>query len=308
VIPLSSKIAAAQRNRGTIFVEDAVLVEKKCYASQQFKLRLTAPKIAGTARAGSFVHIQCGPGIQLRRPLSILRTDAVEGWIEIMFKVVGHGLRQLSDAKIGDRHSCIGPVGHGFEPHPDKPRTLLVGGGVGIPPLILLTAQLLADNKDWRPLVLMGSEVPFPFDLSASALQAEWAPGDAFKTVALLEDWGVPARLASLAGIHGCYKGFVTGLAHSFLHTLAPDELLQTEIYACGPLPMLHAVARLAVQFGLPCQVSLEEFMACGVGGCAGCIVEVHSPDGPLMQRVCVDGPVFEAGHIFVDALESSTT
>ncbi|MEJ2427072.1 MAG: dihydroorotate dehydrogenase electron transfer subunit, partial [Candidatus Thiodiazotropha sp.] len=77
------------------------------------------------------------------------------------------------------------------------------------------------------------------------------------------------------------------------------EEREQVEIFACGPHPMLEAVAGLAAQWQVPCQVSLEEFMACGIGGCAGCVVEVQTPEGPAMKRVCVDGPVFEAGTVF---------
>jgi dihydroorotate dehydrogenase electron transfer subunit len=114
-----------------------------------------------------------------------------------------------------------------------------------------------------------------------------------------MESLGVPSRLASAAGFPGCYRGFVTGLAREWLQNLPADELAAVEIFACGPEPMLAATARLAREHGLPCQVSLEEFMACGVGGCAGCTVRVVTPDGPAMKRVCVDGPVFAAETVF---------
>ncbi len=293
-------ISAVRGNRGTIFVEDAVLTEKHSYPGQQFVMRFAAPRCARDAVAGSFVHIQCDKSILLRRPLSIMRANAVEGWIEILFKVVGAGLHALSAAKIGDLLSVIGPIGKGFEPHPDRLRTLLVGGGVGIPPMIFLTAQLLADEHNWNPLVLMGSEIPFPFELTSSSLATAWLPGDNISTMPLLDEWGVCARLASLAGLEGCYKGYVTELAQTYLDSLTAGELVRTEIFSCGPTPMLMAVAALAAKYGLPCQVSLEEFMACGIGGCAGCAVEVQTEDGPSMKRVCVDGPVFEASSVFV--------
>ena len=111
----------------------------------------------------------------------------------------------------------------------------------------------------------------------------------------LLESWGVPNRLATLAGFEGCFNGYVTDLAEQWLSTLSADERAKTEVFACGPTPMLNAVAGLAARYDLPCQVSLEEFMACAVGGCAGCTVKIETPDGPAMKRVCVDGPVFDA-------------
>ena len=86
---------------------------------------------------------------------------------------------------------------------------------------------------------------------------------------------------------------------HEWLASLGPQELAEVEIFACGPTPMLKATAQLARRFAVPCQVSLEEFMACAVGGCAGCTVEVRTPEGPAMKRVCVDGPVFDAYTVF---------
>jgi dihydroorotate dehydrogenase electron transfer subunit len=107
--------------------------------------------------------------------------------------------------------------------------------------------------------------------------------------------------LASRAGYAGCYDGFVTDLAAEWLRTLDATKLAEVAICACGPTPMLRAVAALARRFALPCQVSLEEYMACAVGGCAGCAVRVQTPAGPAMKRVCVDGPVFESESVFAD-------
>jgi dihydroorotate dehydrogenase electron transfer subunit len=115
----------------------------------------------------------------------------------------------------------------------------------------------------------------------------------------LLEAWGVPSRLATLSSFAGCFDGFVTELARAWLRALAPAALAETEIFACGPTPMLAATGRLARDFQVPCQVALEEFMLCAVGGCAGCAVAVQTPAGRAMKRVCVDGPVFEANAVF---------
>jgi dihydroorotate dehydrogenase electron transfer subunit len=115
----------------------------------------------------------------------------------------------------------------------------------------------------------------------------------------LLEDWGIPSRLASSKGYPGCFEGHVTELARRWLESLTRIECSEVEVFACGPYPMLESVARLARELDLPCQVSLEEFMACAVGGCAGCTVQVETPDGVAMKRVCVDGPVFDARQLF---------
>ena len=289
----------AQRNRDTIFVEDAIVVDVQQYPGEQFVIRLDAPKCAARATAGSFTHIQCDEAIPMRRPLSIMRANASEGWIEVLFKIVGEGLRALGDRKIGDKVSVIGPIGQGFTPNPERPRSLLIGGGVGIPPMVFLAETLREDNHNWQPLVIMGSEIPFPFESIKSNIATPWIADDINQTMPLLEDWKIPTRLASLQGYDGCFDGYVTDLAIEWLKSLSKEELAEVEVFSCGPTPMLKAVASLANEFGLPCQVSLEEFMACAVGGCAGCAVAVKTDAGIAMKRVCVDGPVFDAATVF---------
>jgi dihydroorotate dehydrogenase electron transfer subunit len=287
-------------HRGTIFLEEARVLSQLAYDALQFVLRVAAPKCAASATPGSFAHITCDPAIPMRRPLSIMRADARAGWIEVLYKVVGPGLQALAARKAGDSVSVLGPIGRGFSAHPARPRTLLLGGGVGIPPMIFLAERLRADPAAaWKPLVLMGSEVPFPFRARPSALIVAGMPAASIACMPLLEEWGVPSRLASRADLPGCFAGFVTELADAWLASLSASELAQVEIFACGPTPMLKACAALARRFKVPAQVSLEEFMACAVGGCAGCTVEVRSDSGPAMKRVCVDGPVFDAYTVF---------
>ncbi|MEQ9563472.1 MAG: FAD-binding oxidoreductase, partial [Woeseiaceae bacterium] len=125
-------MSAAKAHRGTLFVEDATILAIECFAGEQYVMRLEAPRCAAGARAGSFIHLRCDETIPMRRPLSIMRANAGEGWIEILFKIVGEGLRSLGHKKVGDRLNCIGPIGNGFEVHDTRPGTLLIGGGVGI--------------------------------------------------------------------------------------------------------------------------------------------------------------------------------
>jgi dihydroorotate dehydrogenase electron transfer subunit len=294
-------VTAAQANRGTIFVEDARVISVETFSCDQYVLRIAAPETASRALPGSFVHIRCDESIPMRRPLSIMRTSPTEEWIEVLFKVVGDGLRALGDRSVDDRVSIIGPIGKGFSARPERPRPLLIGGGVGIPPMVFLAEHLLKDNHDWRPMVFMGSEIPFPFQLTRSDIPTPWLAADTVGTMPLMEEWRVPCRLASLAEFDGTYRGYVTDLAREWLVTLSLPELQQVEVFSCGPTPMLEAVAKLARDFSLPCQVSLEEFMACAVGGCAGCTVLVQTSDGPAMKRVCVDGPVFDAEAVFAE-------
>ncbi len=292
-------MSVAPGHRGTIFLEDAAVVSQQAFAAEQYVLRLLAPRCAAGATPGSFVHLTCGPELPMRRPLSIMRADAREGWIEVLYKVVGHGLAELALRRPGETLSCLGPIGRGFIVHADRPRVLMIGGGVGIPPMVFQAEALAAlGDARWQPLVLMGSELPFPFELAESRLAVSGLPADLTAAMPLLETQGVPSRLASLSGFPGCYRGYVTGLADAWLAALAPAERARVEIMSCGPHPMLVAVAALAKRHGLPCQVSLEENMACAVGGCAGCTVLVETPDGPAMKRVCVDGPVFDAATV----------
>jgi dihydroorotate dehydrogenase electron transfer subunit len=292
-------------NRGTIHLEDAKVLQQSAYEGNQFVLRVQAPKCAAHAEPGSFAHLTCDPSIPMRRPLSIMRVSASAGWIEMLYKVVGPGLQVLSARKAGDTISVLGPIGRPFMVHQERPRTLLIGGGVGIPPMVFLADYLRRqqadspDNSPWKPLVLMGSEIPFPFRTRPSSTIVPGMPAGAIACMPLLEEWGVPSRLATKSDFPGCFDGFVTDLADVWLKSLRPTELAEVEIFACGPTPMLHATAKLARRYGVACQVSLEEFMACAVGGCAGCTVRVRTSEGPAMKRVCVDGPVFDAYSVF---------
>ncbi len=286
----------AQRNRGTIFVEDGEIVSVEAFPAGQFVMRIRAAKCAAAAEPGSFVHVTCDETLPMRRPLSIMRAGA--DWIEVLYKTVGHGLELLSRKSPGEKASILGPIGQPFRLSVERPNVLLIGGGVGIPPMVFLAERLRKLADGYRPLAILGSEIPFPFDLVASRLPTPWLDPGIDRSMPLLEGWGIPSRLATLAGFSGCYDGYVTDLAELWLRSLPAGELEKTGVFACGPTPMLRAVAELAARYGLPCQISLEEFMACAVGGCAGCTVRIETPEGPAMKRVCVDGPVFDAATV----------
>lgn len=279
-------------HRGTIVVTDAKVLAHVGHPGDQWTLRVHAPEIARRARAGSFAHLTCDPALPMRRPLSIMRTSPKDGWVEFLYKVLGEGTRLLAQRKAGDVLSVMGPIGTPFRLDPIRARPLLLGGGVGIPPMVFAADALRARIK---PLVLMGSEVPFPFKVQPSSIMVPGLPADVIGCMPLLEGWGVPSRLASLQGYAGCFEGYITDAARAWLRSLDDDARAEVEILACGPTPMLRAVAALAREFELPCQLSLEEYMACAVGGCAGCVVEVRTEAGPAMKRVCVDGPVFDS-------------
>jgi dihydroorotate dehydrogenase electron transfer subunit len=287
-----------ERNRGSVYLEDARILTQRAYVGEQFVLRVHAPRAALRATPGSFAHITCDPSVPMRRPLSIMRASRSEGWLEFLYKPKGHGLQMLGRRQPGEIVSVLAPIGHGFTVDRARPRLLALGGGVGIPPMIFLAEELRAD-RSLMPLVLMGSEVPFPFELAESTLPVAGVGKPATHAVALLEEWGIPSRLASYAGLAGAHRGYITDLARAALQALSAAERAEAQVFACGPTPMLQAVAKLARDFDLPCQLALEEYMACGIGGCAGCTVLLQTPDGPAMKRVCVDGPVFDARHVY---------
>ena len=284
-------------HRDTISVNDCQVLAHYQFEADQYIITLESKEIADSTRPGQFVHLSVSGMLAMRRPISVMSVDADNGTFDLLYKIVGEGTKQLADRKIGDVLSVIGPIGNGFE-LTDRKIPLLIGGGVGMPPMIAI-AQKIKDNAYYNPYVILGSEVPFPFEASQSSLNG--FNSSKFYTMPLLEEWRVPCGLASLQDYEGVYKGYVTDLAREYLDSLSSNDLKEVEIFTCGPNPMLEAVSKLSNDYNLPCQASLEEYMACAVGGCAGCVVEVATENGPAMKRVCVDGPVFDAKTVFND-------
>lgn len=286
-------------HRDTIYLEDAEILAHQAFEGDQYTLRVKATEIARHASPGSFAHITCDPQRPMRRPISIMRVMPETGEVEFLYKAFGEGTALLAKRQVGETLSILGPIGKAFALHSNRPRPLLIGGGVGMPPMVFIADVIRQQHRDFSPFMILGSEVPFPFSPRPSEFIVPGMPEGVVASMPLMEDWSIPCRLASTQGYVGCFEGYVTDLARLWLDTLTTEQRQQVEVFACGPHPMLEAVARLASDYGLPCQVSLEEFMACAVGGCAGCVVEVQTENGPAMQRVCVDGPVFDAKQVF---------
>lgn len=283
---------------GTIFLEDARVLSHTSLPGNHYCLRLKATSIAARAHPGSFVHIRCDESLPMRRPMSIMGADAQASWIEVLYRVVGKGTHLLSRKAPAEMISLLGPIGKPFAFSDDVKRPLLIGGGVGIPPLIFLADRLRVRRGSHYPLFLAGSERPYPFPTQPSRIVVPGMPAGVIAGLAMLEEWGVPSRLATQQGFAGCFDGYVTDLAQLVLSGLQGEQREEVTIFACGPLPMLRRVTGLAQEWGVPCQVSLEEYMACAVGGCAGCVVAIETAAGPSMKRVCVDGPVFNGEQI----------
>jgi dihydroorotate dehydrogenase electron transfer subunit len=241
-------------------------------------MTLGAPEVAAAAMPGQFAMLRTTFRADplLPRAYSFLDADPDTGQIEVLYRVVGAGTRVLSELRPGARVSLWGPMGVPFAPAASG-RHLLVGGGVGVPPIVFLASRLAR-----RPIqVLIG------------AATAEYLVG-----IDELPAAGVPVSVSTDDGSRGA-RGFVTDLLRDAL-AAGGDE--GTTVYACGPMPMLAAVARICAAGGVACQVALEAPMACGVGACLGCTVARRAGG---YARVCTEGPVFDAGEVEWDALQA---
>ena len=286
-------------NKDIIFEEKAEIVDQVKFEADQFVTIVKAEKSSQTAKPGQFAFVECGGDTLLRRPLSYLRSSKEDGTVEFMYKTIGHGLESLSQLKKGDEIKIMGPIGNGFAIPSGKKSAILIGGGVGIPPVLFMGEEIKKINGGIDLVAFFGSEIPFPFETCDSDLVMPGLDFSVNKTIDDMEKLGIRCRLSSQAGYEGCHLGYVTELAKSFIETLSDGEKTETIIYACGPESMLKAVAKLAKDDQLDCVLSLEEYMACAIGGCAGCTVRVLEDGHERMKRVCVDGPVFDAEQLY---------
>ncbi|MDX8405703.1 MAG: dihydroorotate dehydrogenase electron transfer subunit [Mariprofundus sp.] len=282
----------ANEHHDTLFEEKAEVLAHVTHPGDQFIMRLKAPQIAAKAKPGQFVHMRVSAERALRRPISIMLADPERGTVDLLYKAIGEGTRLLSQRKTGDIIPMLGPVGTPFDLADSSKRYVLIGGGVGIPPMIF-AADALQGRADC--IVFAGSEVEFPFALKPSATLLPGIGGNTILAIRSLEERDIPSRLASNAAHYGCYQGHVPDLARDYLTALNDEERNRCVLLSCGPHPMLHAVARLGREFNLPTFLSLEEYMACALGGCAGCVVKTIEDGDEKYRRVCVDGPVFAA-------------
>jgi dihydroorotate dehydrogenase electron transfer subunit len=240
-------------------------------------LALAAPRIAAAARSGQFLAVlPGGDGFRLRRPFSVHRVGHHgPGTVEFSFAVLGPGTQALGGLREGDVLDVLGPLGRPFRPPPAPARCLLVGGGYGAAPLFLLSQELRAHGC--RVHVLTG----------AATAQRLFKPAES----ALLGSSLAVTTDDGSAGI----RGLVTDAMPAIVARAAVGQ-----VYACGPMAMLAAVARTAAACGVPCQVAVEEQMACGTGICFSCVVPLldGGPGLTRMARSCTEGPVFDGSSV----------
>ena len=231
-----------------------------------FSLTVKCEEMAGKACVGQFLHVKCGSERLLRRPVSICSVK--DGLLRMVFEVKGDGTRWLSERRRGDSLDIIGPLGNGFS-FPEG-EIAVVGGGIGVPPMLFA-----AKSAKGQVTAILGFR-----DSSRIILTDEFEP--------LCADVIITTDDGSF-GYHGAVTAPLT-------------DLIETgdigAVLACGPRAMLSAVAELCSQNGVPCQVSLEERMGCGVGACMVCSCATIIDGKEHMSRVCKDGPVFDAGMV----------
>jgi dihydroorotate dehydrogenase electron transfer subunit len=261
------------------------ILSRKEVAPNIYLMSLKAPEIAQEALPGQFIYIKCSKDNYplLRRPLSIHRIDKEKGEIFILFQIMGEGTKLLADRTIGDDLDIMGPIGNGFNIYPESKKIVIIGGGIGIAPLLALCEESIKKGKEVRVLI--------------GALRKELVIGEEnFRNL------GAKVDVATDDGSYQ-YKGLVTDL----LERIIKEGWLTDQIFACGPKAMLKKIVEISLDAHIDCQLSLEERMACGIGACLGCVCKIKTKDKKEdkvkyeYKRVCVDGPVFAGSEVVWD-------
>lgn len=245
---------------------EAPVRRNDCIAPDHFIIKVEADFISRNAIPGQFVMVRPHAGLDplLRRPFSI--HDVENGIVSILYKVVGKGTRILSSLKKGDCLDLLGPLGRGFHVSQREGRAIVIAGGIGIAPLFFLTRRITHNHSDARLIVYYGAKC------APELVLREVFEGPGFELHLTTEDGSVGR------------KGLVTDLLKQDL-----PRLPHVPVYACGPQPMLRALARLPFGKDRIVEFSLESNMACGLGACLGCALKT----GQGYAHVCKDGPVF---------------
>lgn len=251
------------------FEEIAMVISQKEIAKDIFDLTIQTKDIAKHARAGQFISLYCNDGTKLLpRPISLCEIDSKMGTLRLVYRVTGEhaGTKQFSEMKQGDEIRVLGPLGNGFELSEKK--AFLIGGGIGIPPMLQLAKVLNCEKT------------------AVLGYRDELFLLDDFKNVC-------DTYIATEDGSAGT-KGNV-------IDAIKANALEADMIYACGPTPMLRALKAYAEKNDMECYISMEERMACGIGACLACVCKTKEKDHHTNvnnKRVCKEGPVFNAKEV----------
>jgi dihydroorotate dehydrogenase electron transfer subunit len=254
-----------------IFEKNTEVVFNRQVAPETYLMSLNAPEIADCSRPGQFVMVKVSKGFHplLRRPFSICGKKDTDQII-ILYRTVGSGTSLMAEIKDGDILSVLGPLGRGFDlPSPGE-KPVLIGGGMGIAPLVFLSQGLEGNGFEFMAGFGSSTDVITPRNLLGLDTRVSISTDD---------------------GTEG-YAGFVTDMFQDYLdkNTHGNERL---SVFTCGPGPMMKRVAELTLDRNIKCQVSMEALMACGLGACQGCAVKASSQEWERYYHVCKDGPVF---------------
>lgn len=248
----------------------ATVIHQEPIGTGIFSMQLQATEIAKQAKPGQFVNLYSKDGSRLLpRPISLCEINGEAGTLRLVYRTVGKGTEEFARLHAGDKIDIMGPLGNGFTMQEEK--AILIGGGIGIPPMLQLAKELSQQSVEVQ--VVLGYR-------DETFLDEEFAP---YGTV----------YFASEDGNHGV-KGTVMDAIREY-------GITGNVIYACGPTPMLRAIQTYALENGIVAQLSLEEKMACGIGACLACVCKSKEKDHHTNvnnKRICKDGPVFFAEEV----------
>lgn len=278
----------------------AVITRQDSLTEDIFDMRIKAPRIAMDAVAGQFVSLYSRDGAKLLpRPISLCGIDREAGELRLVYRVAGEGTREFSRLKGGDTIDVLGPLGNGFPIKLGK-KAFLIGGGVGIPPMLELAKALSQANSqamDCKPADYK------PADSQPSGKSA--FGGTDCRIQAILgyrnSRMFLADEFAAYGPVYAATEDGSAGTKGNVLDGIRAHGLEAEVIYACGPTPMLRALKAYAAEAGIECWLSLEEKMACGVGACLACVCGSKDVDDHSQvhnKRICKDGPVFLADEI----------
>lgn len=255
--------------------EKCRILDHQKVGPKHFKLTLASKYISTHAQPGQFVNVKCSDSYDplLRRPLSLHRIAQEHERFELLYEIIGKGTKLLSEYSVGEELDVLGPLGKGFSIDQNKKVAMLVGGGMGIAPLLSIANNL----KTKAIYVFIGAK-------TSTAVLCESDFKQITDQVLISTDDGSYGK-----------KGLVSDILLNFIENdLGTLEFGRATIYACGPRAMLQALADISFQKQIDCQVSMEQHMACGIGTCLGCVIKTNAG----YQKVCDEGPVFDAREI----------
>ena len=251
----------------TKFEEIAPIVRQEEIADDIYSMWIEAKDIAEHARAGQFLSVYSNDGSRLLpRPISICEIDREKGRVRLVYRVAGRGTKEFSDMHAAATLKVMGPLGNGF-PKKEK-KAFLIGGGIGIPPMLELAKEL-----DCEKQMVLG-----------------------YRDELFLNDEFKPYGTVTIATEDGC-----AGTKGNVLDAIRENGLTADIIYACGPTPMLRAIKQYAAEHDIECYISMEERMACGIGACLACVCQSKDKDAHSNvnnKRICKEGPVFLAEEV----------